>query len=149
MRQAYSYRSDPAVPDFPDTRPIIVFDGHCVLCSAWASFVLRHDPDEKFRLLPAQSALGRALYVHYELDPDDYQTNILIVGGMAWFKSEGSIRMAEILGFPWALAAVVRILPLPLRDMLYVIVARNRFRIFGRHEVCYRPDPKYADRFLA
>src|SRR3990167_3183195 len=128
MQAAYSYRDDPAVPAFPDDRPIIIFDGHCALCSGWARFVLRHDPEGRYRLLPAQSPLGYALYVHYGLDPEDYQTNILIDEGRAWFKSEGSIRMAEGLGFPWFLAASFRLLPLPLRDWLYEWVARNRLR---------------------
>ncbi|MEQ8327064.1 thiol-disulfide oxidoreductase DCC family protein [Parvibaculum sp.] len=149
MQAAYSYRQDSAVPEFPDDRPIIIFDGHCALCSGWARFVLRHDPEGRYRLLPAQSPLGHALYVHYGLDPEDYQTNILIEEGRAWFKSEGSIRMAEGLGFPWSLAASFRLLPLPARDRLYEWVARNRLRFFGRREICYRGESGYEDRFLA
>src|ERR1700730_2973718 len=105
MREPYSYRQDATVPHFPDDRPIIIFDGHCVLCSGWANFVLRHDRAGKYRLLAAQSPLGRALYIHLGLDPDDYQTSILLADGVAWLKSEGSIRMAEGLGFPWSTAA--------------------------------------------
>jgi predicted DCC family thiol-disulfide oxidoreductase YuxK len=149
MRESYSYRHDPAVPLFPDDRPIIIFDGYCALCSGWAAFVLRHDRDGKYRLLSAQSALGQALYRHYGLDPQDYATNILIADGVAWFKSESSIRMAEGLGLPWSLAAVFRILPLLVRDWLYDTVARNRLRWFGKRATCYRPDPRHADRFLA
>jgi predicted DCC family thiol-disulfide oxidoreductase YuxK len=149
MRPPYSYRHDAAVPDFPDDKPIIIFDGCCALCSGWAAFVLRHDPAGKYRLLSAQSALGRALYVHYGLDPENYETNILLADGVAWFKSEGSIRMAEGLGFPWRLAAVFRVLPMAWRDRLYETVARNRLRWFGKRATCYLPDPKYAGRFLA
>src|SRR4030088_90022 len=116
MRPPYSYRDDREVPAFPGDRPIIIFDGYCALCSGWAQFVLRHDARGVYRLLAAQSPLGRALYVHYGLDPEDYETNILIAEGVAWFKSEGSIRMAEGLGLPWSLAAGFRILPHPLRD---------------------------------
>jgi predicted DCC family thiol-disulfide oxidoreductase YuxK len=148
-REPYSYRGDPAVPAFPDDHPIIVFDGYCALCSGWANFVLRHDRAAAYRLLSAQSRLGRALYVHYGLDPEDYETNILIADGVAWFKSEGSIRMAEGLGFPWALAGIFRILPLPWRDALYKAVARNRLRLFGRRAACYVPDQRHTDRFLA
>ena len=72
VREPYSYRRDPMVPRFPDDRPIIIFDGYCAMCSGWARFVLRHDPHGTFRLVPAQSALGRALYIHYGLDPVDY-----------------------------------------------------------------------------
>jgi predicted DCC family thiol-disulfide oxidoreductase YuxK len=149
LRPPYSYRADPAVPAFPDDRPIIVFDGYCALCSGWAQFVLRHDPLATYRLLPAQSPLGRALYVHYGLDPTDYETNILIADGRAWFKSEGCIRMAEGLGFPWSLAAAFRILPITVRDRLYASLARNRLRIFGKRATCYAPDQRYQDRFLA
>lgn len=149
MREPYSYRRDQAVPPFPDEAPLIIFDGYCALCSGWATFVLRHDGDGKYRLLSAQSPLGRALYVHYGLDPEDYATNILIADGIAYFKSESSIRMAEGLGFPWSLAAAFRVLPVVVRDWLYDTVARNRLKWFGKRTTCYRPDPRFADRFLA
>ncbi len=150
MSAAYSYRTDPAVPSFADVNPIIVFDGLCAFCSAWARFVLWTDRRAAFRLLPAQSPLGRALYVHYGLDPDDYETNILLEDGVAWFKfkSEAAIRSARRLGFPWSLARIVRVLPLGLRDRLYDFVARNRLRIMGRRDVCYAPEPRFRERFL-
>jgi len=88
----YSYRDDAAVPHFPDDKPIIIFDGYCALCSGWATFVLRHDPEGKFRLLSAQSPLGHALYVHYGLDPQDYETNILISETLTWFRKARSVR---------------------------------------------------------
>jgi predicted DCC family thiol-disulfide oxidoreductase YuxK len=149
VRAPYSYRDDPAVPDFPDDKPIIIFDGYCALCSGWAQFVLKHDPAGKYRLLAAQSKLGHALYIHYRLDPEDYETNILIENGVAYFKSEGSIRMGEGLGFPASMAKVFRILPLALRDPLYEFVARNRLKFFGKRETCFMPDKNYEDRFLA
>ena len=145
----YGYRGDPAVPKFADDRPVIIFDGHCVLCSRSAQFVLRHDGRGVYRLLAAQTPLGRALYVHYGLDPHDYESMILIADGVAWLKSEAVIRIAEGLGLPWSLAAVARVLPRAWRDPLYGVLARNRFRVFGRRDTCYLPDPRHADRFLA
>jgi predicted DCC family thiol-disulfide oxidoreductase YuxK len=145
--QPYSYRG--VVPAFPDDKPIIIFDGHCVLCSAWARFLLRHDRRRLYRLLPAQTPLGEALHRHYGLDPQDYETNILLANGVAWFKSEGSIRMFEGLGFPWSLAAVLRVLPRSWRDALYSLVARNRLTWFGRREVCMLGVPGDEDRFLS
>ncbi len=147
-RTAFSYRQDPAVPTFADDKPVIVFDGHCVLCSGWARFVLRQDRRGRFRLLPAQTPLGRALYLHYGLEPDHYETNILIEDGRPWLESEGSIRMAEGLGWPWRAGAALRLLPRGWRDSLYRWVARNRFRLFGRREVCYLAEPGHAERFL-
>jgi predicted DCC family thiol-disulfide oxidoreductase YuxK len=144
----YSYRYDPSVPDFADDRPIIVFDGECVLCSHWAQFVIRHDPLKKFRLLAAQSPLGGALYRHYGLNPFDYETNILIADGIAWYKSEGSIRMFEGLGAPWSWVRVFRVMPLSVRDRAYGLIARNRFRLFGRRDTCFMPTPEIAERFV-
>ena len=148
-RASFSYRDDPAVPEFPDDKPIIVFDGYCALCTGWAAFVLRHDKQGHYRLLTAQSELGRALYVHYGLDPDDYETNILIDDGVAWFKAEGSIRMAVGLGWPWRAALLLRVLPSGFSNWLYDRVARNRLRWFGKREACYVPAPSDADRFLS
>lgn len=149
MHTAYSYGADPAIPAFADDRPIIIFDGFCALCSGWVNFILRHDRRKLFRFLPAQSPLGQALYVHYGLDPQDYETNILLMDGHAYLKSEGSIRMAEGLGAPWSFVSILRFLPLPLRDRLYEALARNRFRIFGRRDTCYLPAPAHDDRFLS
>jgi predicted DCC family thiol-disulfide oxidoreductase YuxK len=149
MREAFSYRSDPAVPPFPDDRPIIVFDGKCVLCSGFANFILRSDRHHRFRLLAAQMPTGAALYRHFGLNPTDYQTYLLLEDGRVWLKSEASIRIFEQLGFPWSLAAVGRLMPRFLRDRLYDILARNRFRWFGSRETCYIPDPSQADRFIA
>jgi predicted DCC family thiol-disulfide oxidoreductase YuxK len=147
-RTAYSYRSDKAVPPFPDDRPIIIFDGNCVLCSGFAQFVLTTDRARSFRLMAAQTPLGAALYRHYGLAPLDYESNILLEDGLAWTKSEGTIRIFERLGFPWSTVRIARLLPRVMRDRLYEIVARNRLRWFGKRESCYMPDPSQADRFL-
>jgi len=149
MRPPFSYRDDPAVPHFADDRPVIIFDGLCALCSGSAAFVLRHDAAGSFRLLAAQSPLGQALYAHYGLDPVDYETMILIQDGVASLKSEAAIRIAQGLGFPWSLALAFRMVPRGLRDRVYMWVARNRIRWFGARTSCYRPDPKFAGRFLA
>jgi predicted DCC family thiol-disulfide oxidoreductase YuxK len=119
------------------------------LCSTSAAFVLRHDKAGAFRLLAAQSPLGTAFYSHYDLDPRNYETMILVADGVAFFKSEAAIRIAQGLGLPWSLAVISRVVPRALRDRFYAWVARNRLEWFGRRESCYRPDPRHADRFLA
>jgi predicted DCC family thiol-disulfide oxidoreductase YuxK len=144
----YSYRDDPAVPPFADDKPVVIFDWMCALCSHSAAFVLRHDANAAFRLLPVQSPLGAALSRHFGLNLRDYETMILLHDGVAYFKSEAAIRIAQGLGFPWSLAAVFRIVRRSLRDRLYMLVARNRFRWFGRRETCYMPDPRFTGRML-
>ena len=98
----------------------------------------------------AEASVSYARFLRLSgLDPENYETYMLIQDGVASFKSEATLRMAEGLGFPWSLAGIFRILPLGLRDRFYNWVARNRFRFFGRRTSCYRPDTQYAGRFLA
>ena len=149
QRSPYEYRADPAVPRFPDDRPVIIFDGKCVLCSWFARFILRTDRVGHFRLLAAQSALGAAIYRHFGLDPIQYETYVLLQDGKAFFRSEASIRIFQGLGMPWRAAVIGRLVPLSVRDALYNFIARNRLRWFGAREQCYLPDPSEADRFLS
>jgi len=146
--EAFSYRDDPTVPSFPDERPVLIYDGKCVLCSGFVQFILRIDRHRRLRLLAAQTATGMALYRHFNLPADDYETNILLEEGRAWLKSEGSIRVFERLGFPWSLMAVGRILPRPIRDGLYEVIARHRLRWFGTRDTCLVFDASHADRFI-
>ena len=145
----YSWRDDPAVPAFPDDRALVVYDGDCVMCSAWARFILRHDRDERFRLVAASTPLGQALYRHFALNPAMLETHILIEHGRAWFRSDASLTVLQRLGAPWSAAAWLRRLPKSWRDRGYDWVARNRYRLFGRREVCYGPEPGTEHRFLA
>jgi len=146
--RAYSYREDPSVPAFPDDRPIIIFDGHCVLCSRFARFVLRHDRRAVFRLMAAQTPVGQAIYRHLRLDPVQFETNVLLESGRAWFKSAGTIRMFEHLGFPWSVCRVLRLVPRPWLDRMYDLIARNRLRWFGSQSICFLADPVHRDRFI-
>jgi predicted DCC family thiol-disulfide oxidoreductase YuxK len=145
---ALSYRDDPDVPAFPDDKPLIVFDGVCVLCSASARFVLSHDEAGRFRLTAAQSPLGQALYRHLGLSPTDYDTFLLVEDGHVWFKSDAALRVAGRLGLPWSLAGLLGIVPRAARDAAYDLVARNRYRVFGRRETCFLPTADHAERFL-
>lgn len=150
QRAPCDYRADPAVPRFADDRPVIIFDGKCVLCSSFAQFILRKDRSARFRLLAAQSDLGNALYRHFGLDPMSYETYVLLQEGKAYFRSEASIRILDGLGGAWSLfATLARLVPASLRDALYDVIARNRLRWFGTREQCYLPGPSQADRFLS
>lgn len=144
---AYSYREDPGVPTFPDDRPLMVFDGDCVVCSAGARFVLRHDRKARHRLAMTQSPLGRALYAHYGLDPD--RTNLLLMNGRPYTGSEAVLVVAQNLGAPWSGLRLGRLVPRALREALYRRFARNRYRWFGRRSVCMVPPPDAAERFMS
>ncbi len=125
---AYSYRDDPAVPSFPDDRPLVLFDGDCALCSHSARTLLKHGP--RFRLAPTQSELGRALLRHYGLSPDDPSTMLVIEDGRAIGRSDG-------------------VIPRPVRDALYGWIARHRRRFPGQVWCALPPeDVDMSDRVL-
>jgi predicted DCC family thiol-disulfide oxidoreductase YuxK len=131
-----------------DGHGIILFDGHCVLCSANARFVLRHDRRRHFRLAAAQSEAGLALQARHGLNRDALETIAVVEDGRALTQSDAVIAIAAGLGWPWRAAAAARLVPHFVRDPLYRWVARNRYRWFGRREACWRPDPADADRML-
>lgn len=134
MTEPYSYRGDPAVPGFDDCRPLFVFDNVCVLCSSGVRFLMKHDRAGKIAFTSAQGPIGQALYRHYGLEMDE--TYLFLAHGRASTMSAGYFAVARELGGWWRLAAAGRILPRFILDALYRLVARNRYRWFGKVEAC-------------
>lgn len=148
--ERYSYRADPKVPQFDDHHPIMVFDGYCGLCSGFVDFAFRKNPHGDLRFLAAQSELGEALFVHYELKigETDFDTMLLIQDGYLYTKMDAAIRMISDFGWPWKLIKIAKILPRFLSDALYNLIARNRIRWFGARATCRLPTEQEKARFL-
>lgn len=128
---------------------IIVFDGVCVLCNGWVRFLLRHDRRDRFRFASMQSESGRRLLQDHGLDPDDPASFLLIDIDGAWEDSLAISRVLRGLGGLWRVPALAIVLvPRPLRDRAYRLIARNRYRWFGRKDACLIPGPEHAGRFL-
>lgn len=142
----FSYRTDPNVPAFDDSRALFVFDGVCVLCSGGAAFLMRHDGRARVNFTPARFELGRALYAHYGVDWDT--TYLLISGGRAYTASAGYLRLCAVLGGWWHLLRVGAVVPERLRDAAYALVARNRYRWFGTADHCALLTPAQRARLL-
>ncbi len=143
---------DPRPVGVPLDKPIIVFDGVCVLCTANARFILKHDREGRFRLAAMQGDVGAAIMRHAGLDPHDPISFILLEaerdGGRVRLNSDAVLQIWSKLGWPWRAGAILRIVPRFLRDLVYKLVARNRYRWFGRREECFVPDPAQASRIL-
>lgn len=131
----------------PD-HPIILFDAECVLCSANARFILRFDRAARFRLASMQSAIGAELFRRHGIDPSDPDTMILVEGGTARRDSDAVLAIYEGLGWPWRAMALFRLVPRLLRDAVYRLIARNRYRIFGKRDTCWIPPENMRDRLL-
>jgi len=118
---------------------IVVFDGYCHVCSGGVSFVLRHQVDPPFEMVPMQSERGRALLAAHGIDPEDPMTFLVIDGDRAMTESDGCIHVAIELGGIWKIARAGRVIPKRLRDWAYRVLARNRYRWFGKRDTCYLP----------
>jgi predicted DCC family thiol-disulfide oxidoreductase YuxK len=131
----------------PGGRGLILYDGVCVLCSGWMRFVARRDADRVFLFTPIQSAYGRALALAHGIDPDNPQSNAVLIDGTVNLRSDSAIAaLSRLPGYGWVRA--FRIVPKPFRDWLYSMIARNRYRWFGRHDACDIGGATFADRVV-
>ncbi|MFB6156192.1 MAG: thiol-disulfide oxidoreductase DCC family protein [Haloferacaceae archaeon] len=138
----------PDVEAVPSSHPVLLFDGVCNLCNAAVQFVLARDPGGVFRFASLQSEVGERLLDAYDVPAGDLETVVLLDGDDYYLKSDAAIRAAELLGGPYALAAALRVVPRPIRDAGYDLVAASRYRVFGRRDRCMVPEADVSDRFL-
>lgn len=146
---AYSYRDDPAVPAFDDSRPLIIFDGLCVLCSTGVQWMLDRDPAGQSRFAVIQDTLPAALYRHYNLDAEAFDTFMVLSNGLPCTKWAGVMAAAQTMPQPWrGLGFAGRIIPDVIGDRIYDWVQRNRLSWFGSRDACRRPSAAETSRFL-
>lgn len=127
---------------------IILFDAECVLCSTNAQFVLTHDTARRFYLAPMQGSVGASLFRQHGLNPED-PTSILVIGKSEVHKdSDAILAIYEKLGWPWRLVSALRIIPAFVRDPAYRLIARHRYRFFGKRTECWVPAEADRARML-
>ena len=127
-------------------QPVIVFDAMCVLCAANARFVLKHDRQRRFHLASMQGPLGAALYREHGIDPAEPDTLIVVDRGRVLRNSDAVLAIYAGCGWPWRVAAALRVIPHAVRDPVYRWIARNRYRLFGRRATCWVPSSEDRDR---
>ncbi len=127
---------------------VVLFDGVCNLCNGLVSFLLPRDPEGRLTFAALQSDAGQDLLTRHGLPTEGFDSFVLVEGEQLYTKSDAAIRVAELLGWPYRVAWVGRILPKSLRDSLYDIVADNRYDWFGQKDQCTIPDEDVSHRFL-
>ena len=132
--------------NWPDD-DVILYDGVCVFCSCWVRFVATRDTSRKFRFTAIQSPYGTHLAQAFGIDPADPDTNAVIHGGVAYFKSDAALTVLSNLP-SWQWVKVLFAAPRPLRNAVYNLIARNRYRIFGKYDECFVPDAEMRARVL-
>jgi len=123
---------------------IVLFDGVCNLCNGAVKFILARDPRGRFRFASLQSNVARRL-LHGDAS---LESIVLIEAGTTYTKSAAALRIARGLRFPWPSLYALVAVPRPLRDWVYNWVARNRYRWFGKRDMCAVPTPQLRGRFL-
>ena len=145
-------RSDPPVPSSEGVH-LVLYDGVCGLCNRVVLFLLRHDRRRVFRFASLQGDVGRSLVERSGGTPGELSTIWLIAdygtgAARVFTKSDAALFVADELGWPWRAARVLRFAPKRLRDLAYDVVARTRYRVFGRYERCPLPKPEFRGRFI-
>ena len=126
---------------------VILYDGVCIFCSRWVRFVIARDTARRFRFTPIQSGYGTRLARAFGIDPDDPDTNAVVHGGVAYMKSDAALTvLSHLPGWGWTRTLFA--VPKPLRDAVYSLIARNRYKIFGKYETCFVPDADMRPRVL-
>ena|SRR5215207_3825566 len=134
--------------------PVILYDGVCGLCNRLVQFFLRHDKHGRLRFASLQSDFADTVLRRHGIDSKDLDTFHLVENydrpeERVFQRSDAVLGVGRELGGGWAvLAAMAKVFPGSLRDLLYRFIARNRYRVFGKYETCMLPDPKQRSRFL-
>jgi predicted DCC family thiol-disulfide oxidoreductase YuxK len=128
--------------------PVLLFDGVCTLCNSSVRWLIAQDRRQVFRFAALESAAAARLLAAAGASGDGLDSVVLVARARVWTRSAAAIEVLCRLGFPWSLAAVARVLPRPIRDALYDLVARHRYAWFGREDRCLLPTPELKARFL-
>ena len=137
----------------PESNPIVLYDGVCGLCNRLNQFILKRDTHDRFRFASLQSDLAVSLLERHGADSRDLDTVYVVLdynqpGERLLARSDAILHVLTQLDGIWKWAGAGRLLPKVVRDGIYNVVARNRYRVFGKHDSCILPDPKHRHKFL-
>lgn len=134
--------------DLPKDKFVILFDGVCNFCNFWVNFIIDRDKNDKFRFASLQSDLGQETLSNLKLSQTDFDTFILLNGEKHYTSSSAGLRVARELGGFFTILYIFIIVPPFIRNGVYSLIAKNRYRFFGREEACRIPTPETRKKFL-
>ncbi|MGQ0739181.1 MAG: thiol-disulfide oxidoreductase DCC family protein [Bacteroidota bacterium] len=129
-------------------QPLILFDGVCNFCNYWVNFAIKRDRKKKLKFTTLQGEAARRLLPQYHINPTSLSSVILIDKGKAYTQSSAALRMYKYLDGGWKLFYGLMIIPKFIRDFFYNIIARKRYKWFGKRETCIVPTAELRERFL-
>ncbi len=129
-------------------QPLLLYDGVCLLCNGLIKFVLKADKKGKIYISPLQSEYAARRLEGTEIIPEDLDRVVLIANDQFYTSSRAVLELFGLLGFPYQILYIFRIVPSFIRDAVYRWIARNRYRWFGKADACLLPDKRFMDRFI-
>ena len=127
---------------------LVLFDGVCNLCNGSVQFIIAHDPAALFFFASLQSVAGQQVLQSFKRPTTEFDTFIYIRDGQVFDRSTAALRVLIDIGGFWRLMHVFILIPRPLRDLIYNIIARSRYGLFGKRDICMVPTPDLRARFL-
>lgn len=127
---------------------IVLFDGVCNFCNASINFVIERDKAGYFKFAPLQSEIGEKVTAEHRIDTVETDSVILVEDEKFYTHSTAALRIARRLDGFWSVAYALIVVPRPIRDFFYKLLAKNRYKLFGRQEQCMIPTPEVRARFL-
>ena len=126
---------------------IILFDGECNFCDKSVQFIMARDKNARFSFTSLQSEIGKQLLVQYDA-PEDLDSFVLIENGRFYTQSSAALRVCQALDGAWKFLVAFLIVPKPVRNFFYTILAKNRYKWFGKKDQCMLPSKEQRKRFL-
>lgn len=127
---------------------IILFDGVCNFCNGSVNFLIKRDSKGIFKYAPLQSEIGQNIIAKYNI-PETVDSIILLKENNIYIKSNAVIEIIKELKWYWKMLIIVKILPKKFRDLLYDLIANNRYKWFGKMDSCMIPDENVKSRFIS
>lgn len=131
-----------------ENHSIILFDGVCNLCSSIVRFIIKRDTQKKYLFAALQSESGQQFLKKYGFPESDFNSFVLIKDDKCYQKSSAGIILLHNMGGYWKLFYAFKYIPEPVRDFFYDLVAKYRYRVFGKKDACMIPDKDLISRFL-
>lgn len=131
-----------------DNRHIVIFDGVCNFCNWAVNFIIKRDPDGVFAFTPIQSELAHELMKKHRVTSFGIETVLLIKNDQCFAFSDAALEITKDLAGLWFLFTIFRFVPRPFRDAIYKLLARNRYKLFGKKATCMVPSKEHRSRFV-
>lgn len=132
----------------PHDFPVVLFDGVCNFCNYWVNFAIKRDKKNKLKFTPIQGETAKKILPQYSINTNSLSSVIFIEKGKAYTQSSATLQICKHLNGGWKLFYALFIVPKFIRDFFYNIIARNRYKWFGKKESCMIPIPELKERFL-